>query len=300
MTEKSDFIPALHRPFQHLMAAVLISLMMGLASLVFAERLQAQESPKIAVATLNGEVIYLDEVMRLTEKLPDEYRQQPLQTYFDRLVDDIVDSRLAAAAGDAAGLTNDSEIITQMSIAAQRVLAEAWLNSELRKSVTQEAIRAAYDTFVADEASREEVHARHILVAEKNAAEEIITELKDGADFAELAKTKSTGPSGPNGGDLGYFARGAMVPAFETAAFALEAGAFTENPVQTQFGWHVIFVEDRRLAQAPSFEQLAPQLRQNLVTQNLSRLLDSLRQDAKLERRPFADIKLEAQSKSVQ
>ena len=254
---------------------------------------------RILVAKLNGEDIYLDEVLRLVEKLPEEIRQQPLETYFDRLIDDIVDSRLAAAAGNEAGLTNDERVIEQMSIAAQRVLAEAWINSELRKSITDEAVQQAYDIFVADEQSRHEVRARHILVKEKAEAEAVIAELQGGADFAELAKKRSTGPSGPNGGDLGYFPRGAMVPAFENAAFALEAGSFTQTPVQTQFGWHIILVEEKRIAEAPKIEELAPQLRQNLISQNLGRLLDSLRTNARIERRPFADIRLEAQASSA-
>ena len=254
---------------------------------------------RILVAKLNGEDIYLDEVLRLVEKLPEEVRQQPLEAYFDRLVDDIVDSRLAATAGNDAGLTNDERVIEQMSIAAQRVLAEAWINSELRKSITDEAVQQAYDIFVADEQSRHEVRARHILVKDKAEAEAIISELQGGADFAELAKKRSTGPSGPNGGDLGYFPRGAMVPAFESAAFALEAGSFTQTPVQTQFGWHIILVEEKRIAEAPTIEELAPQLRQNLISQNLGRLLDSLRSNARIERRPFADIRLEAQASAA-
>jgi len=254
---------------------------------------------RILVAKLNGEDIYLDEVLRLVEKLPEEVRQQPLEVYFDRLVDDIVDSRLAATAGNDAGLTNDERVIEQMSIAAQRVLAEAWINSELRKSITDEAVQQAYDIFVADEQSRHEVRARHILVKDKAEAEAVISELQGGADFAELAKKRSTGPSGPNGGDLGYFPRGAMVPAFESAAFALEAGNFTQTPVQTQFGWHIILVEEKRIAEAPTIEELAPQLRQNLISQNLGRLLDSLRANARIERRPFADIRLEAQASSA-
>lgn len=254
---------------------------------------------RILVAKLNGEDIYLDEVLRLVEKLPEEVRQQPLEAYFDRLVDDIVDSRLAATAGNDAGLTNDERVIEQMSIAAQRVLAEAWINSELRKSITDEAVQQAYDIFVADEQSRHEVRARHILVKDKAEAEAVISELQGGADFAELAKKRSTGPSGPNGGDLGYFPRGAMVPAFESAAFALEAGNFTQTPVQTQFGWHIILVEEKRIAEAPTIEELAPQLRQNLISQNLGRLLDSLRSNARIERRPFADIRLEAQASAA-
>ena len=281
-------------------AKICLPVLVFAGSLVLAAPVpNAFSQERILVAKLNGEDIYLDEVLRLVEKLPDDIRQQPLETYFDRLIDDIVDSRLAAAAGNEAGLTNDERVIEQMSIAAQRVLAEAWINSELGKSITDEAVQQAYDIFVADEQSRHEVRARHILVKEKAEAEAVIAELKGGADFAELAKKRSTGPSGPNGGDLGYFPRGAMVPAFENAAFALAAGSFTQTPVQTQFGWHIILVEEKRIAEAPTIEELAPQLRQNLISQNLGRLLDSLRTNARIERRPFADIRLEAQASSA-
>ena len=256
----------------------------------------AQEEPKIPVATVNGEDIFLDEVMALTDRLPPELRQQPLEAYFDRLVDDIIDSRLAAAAGNEAGLTEDPNVLRRMSIAAQRVLAEAWIGREIRQRVTDAELKAAYDTYIADTGSREEVKARHILVAEKQTAEEIINQLNGGADFITLAKEKSTGPSGPNGGDLGYFGRGAMVPTFEAAAFALAAGDYSKTPVQTQFGWHIILLEDKRTAEPPSYAELEPQLRQNLISQNLARLLDGLRQNASLSRRSFDDIRNDAQS----
>ena len=256
----------------------------------------AQDAPKITVATVNGEDIFLEEVMALRDRLPADLRQQPMETYFDRLVDDIIDSRLAAAAGDEAGLTENPEILRQMSIAAQRVLAEAWISDEIRKRVTDAELKAAYDTYIADTGSRQEVKARHILVAERQTAEDIIIHLAGGADFISLAKEKSTGPSGPNGGDLGYFGRGAMVPAFETAAFDLDIGQHSQTPVQTQFGWHVILLEDKRTAEPPSYATLQQQLRQNLINQNLARLLDGLRQSASFSKRSFADIRKDAQA----
>lgn len=255
----------------------------------------AQE-PKIEVAQVNGEIIYLDEVMQIAEQLPAELRQQPINTYFDRLVDEIIDARLAAAAGNEAGLTNNPEILAQMSIAAQRVLAEAYIREELRKSITEEELRKAYDIFVSDTQSREEVKARHILVGTEAEAQEIISVLRSGADFETLAKEKSTGPSGPNGGDLGYFARGAMVPSFENAAFATPKGAITETPVQTQFGWHIIKVEDRRVSQPPSFEQLQGQLQQNLANQSLARIIESLRAPAQITRRSLEEIRADTQA----
>ena len=256
----------------------------------------AQEPQKISVANVNGEDIYLEEVMALRDRLPADLRQQPMETYFDRLVDDIIDSRLAAAAGNEAGLTEDPDVLRQMSIAAQRVLAEAWISNKIRKQVTDTELKAAYDTYIADTSSREEVKARHILVAEKQIAEDIISQLKGGADFIALAKEKSTGPSGPNGGDLGYFGRGAMVPAFETAAFDLGIGQHSQAPVQTQFGWHIILLEDKRIAEPPSYAALQPQLQQNLINQNLARLLDGLRQSASFSKRSFADIRKDAQA----
>lgn len=281
-------------PVLSVLRAAVVSL--GMVAGLAIQPVLAQEEPKIPVATVNGEEIFLDEVMALTDRLPAEMRQQPLDTYFDRLVDDIIDSRLAAAAGNEAGLTEDPDILRRMSIAAQRVLAEAWISREIRNRVTEDELKSAYEIYVADTGSREEVKARHILVAEKQTAEEIIKQLDEGGDFVALAKEKSTGPSGPNGGDLGYFGRGAMVPTFETAAFALEAGQYSKTPVQTQFGWHIILLEDKRTAAPPSFDELAPQLRQNLISQNLARLLDGLRQDAAVSRRNFADIRTDAQA----
>ena len=256
----------------------------------------AQDAPKIAVATVNGEEIYLEEVMVLRDRLPADLLQQPMETYFDKLVDDIIDSRLAAAAGNQAGLTENPEVLRRMSIAAQRVLAEAWISNEIRKRVTDAELKAAYNTYIADTGSREEVKARHILVAEKQTAEDIISQLNSGADFIMLAKEKSTGPSGPNGGDLGYFGRGAMLPAFETAAFNLNIGQHSQTPVQTQFGWHVILLEDKRTTEPPSYAALQPQLQQNLINQNLTRLLDGLRQSASFSKRSFAEIRKDAQA----
>ncbi|MBL81761.1 MAG: peptidylprolyl isomerase [Rhodospirillaceae bacterium] len=256
----------------------------------------AQDTPKIAVATVNGEEIYLDEVMVLRDRLPADLLQQPMETYFDRLVDDIIDSRLAAAAGNEAGLTENPEVLRRMSIAAHRVLAEAWISDEIRKRVTDTELKAAYKTYIADTGSREEVKASHILVSEKQTAEDIISQLNSGADFIMLAKEKSTGPSGPNGGDLGYFGRGAMLPAFETAAFDLDIGQHSQTPVQTQFGWHVILLEDKRTAEPPSYDALQPQLQQNLINQNLTRLLDGLRQSASFSKRSFADIRKDAKA----
>ena len=254
----------------------------------------AQE--KIAVGTVNGETIYLDEVMQLTEELPDEYRRQPLENYYPNLVAEIANTKLAAKAATDNGLQNNPLVQDAIRIASERILAEAYFATELRKVVTEEEVKAAYDRYVADQDSRDEISARHILVAEEQEAIDLIEKLKGGADFAALAQEFSTGPSGPKGGDLGYFGRGQMVPDFEAAAFALEIGTFSAKPVQTQFGWHVIKLEDKRVAPAPTLDEMRQQIGTGLTQQSLARLIEELRKDAVITERSFEDVRAQAQA----
>ena len=272
--------------FIYLLAGAII--FMGTAHVV-----QADED-RIPVGTVNGETIWLDDVMRQAERLPAKFRQTPMENYFDQLVTDMVDSRIAADAARAAKYDTQKEIAAAMKTAADRVLAESWIGKKISSDVNDAAIEKAYKTFVADTASREQVTAAHILVATEDEAKAIIVSLKEGADFAELAKSKSTGPSGPNGGSLGKFGRGQMVPAFENAAFTLEDGKITTQPVQTQFGWHVIKVESKEIAPAPSIEDMREQLVQTLSTQALGRVLEELRAKQEIRLRSFDDIRKDA------
>jgi len=130
----------------------------------------------------------------------------------------------------------------------------------------------------------EEVHARHILVANEDAAKKIIADLKKGGDFAALAKQHSTDPGAQNGGDLGFFKKDDMVPAFAEAAFALKPGEISATPVKTQFGYHVIKVEERRAAPPPSFEEAKEELRQRVIQEAVSKVSDAALAGAKVER----------------
>ena len=253
-------------------------------------KVQADED-RIPVGTLNGETIWLDEVMRQAERLPAQFRQTPMANYFDQLLADMVDSRIAANAARAEKYDTKEAIVSAMRTAADRVLAESWIGEKIADDVNEKAVEKAYQIFAADTASREQVTAAHILVATKDEAISIIDSLESGADFAELAKSKSTGPSGPNGGSLGTFGRGQMVPAFENAAFTLEIGKFTKKPVQTQFGWHVIKVEAKETAPAPTIDAMRDQLIQTLSTQALGRVLEELRAKQKISLRSFNDIR---------
>ncbi len=265
------------------------------ATMLFAP-VMAQAQERIAVGTVNGEPIWLDEIMAVAQTLPPEYREGGLANLYSQLVDEVANSRLAAAAGRESGLDQRDVVANAMELAANRVLAEAYFTEQVSQMITEESVQAAYDAFVADTGSRETVTAAHILVETEDEAKAIITQLNDGADFAELAREKSTGPSGPNGGELGNFGRGQMVPAFETAAFAMPVGGYSAAPVQTQFGWHVIRVSDKSVAPAPTLDEMRDQLASNLSRQSFARVVETLRSGASVEVRPYDDVLTEAQS----
>ena len=273
--------------------AFLATLALSVATVTTAMPALAQE--RITVATLDGEAIYLDEVIAVAETLPQEYQQQGIGALYPQLVDEVVNARLAAVAGRASGIDKDDDVAAAITAAADRVIAESYITRRVNEQLTDEAIQTAYDAYVNDTASREQVTASHILVETEEEAKAIIAQLSDGADFATLAKEKSTGPSGPNGGELGSFGRGQMVPAFETAAFAMTEGSYSETPVQTQFGWHVIKVSAKGMQEAPSLDEMRDQLVANLSRQSFSRIVEELRVGSSLDVRPLEDVMDDAQ-----
>ncbi|MDC1382146.1 peptidylprolyl isomerase [Candidatus Puniceispirillum sp.] len=265
-----------------------VGFLAGMGSVVYAQQ------ARVVVGTVNGETIWLDDVMQQVERLPAEFQKAPIANYFDQLVADIVDARIAANEARAFKYHTKESVASAMKIAADRILAESWLGEKVSTSLSDESIQQAYETFVADTASRQQVTASHILVATEEESKEVIALLESGEDFSKLAKTKSTGPSGPNGGSLGTFGRGQMVPAFENAAFELNDGSFTKEPVQTQFGWHVIKVEQKTTPPAPTIDVIREQLVQTLSTQALGRILEGLRAKQDIKLRSFADIRNDA------
>lgn len=277
-----------------LLTSLAVSAVLSATVLVAPVSAMAQE--RIAVGSVNGSTIYLDEIMAVAQTLPPEYREAGLANLYSQLVDEVANSRLAAEAGRADGLDAEENIAMAMKLAADRVLAEAYMTNKVSAEISEEAVQSAYDTFVADSASREQVTASHILVETEDTARAIIEQLNDGADFAELAREKSTGPSGPNGGSLGAFGRGQMVPAFEAAAFSMPVGSYSADPVQTQFGWHVIQVTDKGVEPAPSLDQMRDQITANLSRQSFARVIESLRAGAAIEIRGYDDVVAEAQS----
>ena len=173
-----------------------------------------------------------------------------------------IDVKLLAGNADGEGLKDDAEFKKRMAFIADRELHNIYFKKHVVDAVTEDDVKARYEKEIAALPKQEEVRARHILVKTEEEAKDIIKQLDAGKDFVELAKEKSTDPNKSEGGDLGYFTKGRMVPEFEEAAFAMEKGTYSKTPIKTQFGFHVIKVEDKRDAAPPSLEEVGPQVRQ--------------------------------------
>ena len=191
---------------------------------------------------------------------------------------------LLSAKAESEGLDKQPDFQARMEFLRQRALHSALVESAVAAKVTDGEIRARYDAQVAGAPPANEVHARHILVKTKEEADAIIKRLDSGSDFQKLANEHTADPSGKTtGGDLGYFGPGSMVPEFDKAVFALEVGTYTKQPVQSQFGWHVIKVEDKRVQQPPAFEQVKDQVRSLVLREKYLELVKSLRAAAKID-----------------
>lgn len=255
-----------------------------------ADPTQSQSAPAVAVpppetvvAIINGAKITRADVIASAKSLPPQYQQQ-IDAIFPALIDRLVDLTLLSDVGRAQNLQDDAEVKSRVAQFADQVIQEMVIRRHIETMMTEEAIKARYEKFVAEQPAQTEVHAQHILVASEAEAKDVITQLAGGADFSNLAKEKSTDPSAKqNGGDLGYFAAGDMVPEFERAAFALEEGQSSQEPVQSQFGWHVIKVVDRREKTPPTLEEARGQIQELLSSELVTSYVTSLRTAAKIE-----------------
>lgn len=194
----------------------------------------------------------------------------------------IIDVKLLAADASKEGLENDATFKQRVAFLTERELHNAYFKKHVVDAITPEEVKARYEKEIAAIEPQEEVRARHILVKTEQEARDVIAALDGGKDFAELAKEKST-DAASEGGDLGYFSKGRMVPEFETVAFALEKGAYTKEPVKSQFGYHVILVEDKRTQAPPPIEQVEPQVRQLIMRDKYVALLDAAKGAATVE-----------------
>jgi peptidyl-prolyl cis-trans isomerase C len=237
------------------------------------------------VARVDGTEIRLADLQAEALRLPEELRGMPPAMLMPLLLDQMITQRALVTAARAAGLDRDPEVQARVRRAEEESLQQVLVTRAIAPLVTEEALRARFTREAAARPAEEEIRARHILVPTEAEARAALAEARrPGADFAEVARRRSTGPGSREGGDLGFFKRADMIPEFAEAAFALQPGQISANPVRTQFGWHVIKVEERRAVAAPGFDEAREALRQQVFEEAVNAEVERIRNAATVER----------------
>ena len=236
------------------------------------------------VATVDGKPIFLSEIIGMAQRLPEQYRKMSLEAVYPSLLTRAIDSKLVTLEGRRAGFSKDPDVKKRLLDVEDQIISEIFLTKTIGSQVTEEALQKIYSETKSEMASGDQIKARHILLDSEEKAMEIIKKLQAGGEFAKLASEYSTGPSAASGGDLGWFGEGQMVPEFSKAAFALNPGDIVTKPVKTQFGWHIILVEDRKVSAPPSFDEAKEQLASTMSQKLLKELIETLRTKEKIVR----------------
>ena len=258
------------------------AVILGFGGVIHAQTAPAavgEVTAQTVLAVVDGTEITLGHVMLARQALPPEYQQLPDDILFQGLIEQLIQqTALSNAAGDLSGAAQmmvDNEV--------RSIRAGDAIEDLLAGVVTEDSVRAAYEAEILGLEPETEFHAAHILVETLEEAEALLVQLGEGAVFGDLAREFSTGPSGPNGGDLGWFGMGMMVPEFENAVVSMEVGAYSD-PVETQFGWHVIHLMETRMTEAPAYEVVADQIRNTMEMDAVDALVNDLVEAADVDR----------------
>lgn len=236
------------------------------------------------VGSVDGHLIYLSELGRATQALPENLRDLPFDMLFPVLLDRMIDHESLVLMARRKGLDEDVAVKREIQAATDRILEGAYLGTVATPLVTEAAILARYNKQYANRPATEEVRARHILVSTEEEARDLLAKLRSGADFPDLAKQYSKDPDGARGGDLGFFRREQVWPTFADLAFSLQPGQLGPAPIHNEFGWHVIKVEERRLVAAPSYSEIHEAIRQDLLQQAVQETIDQARAQMTIHR----------------
>ena len=235
------------------------------------------------LAKVNGQEIRQSDVTIAEEELGPSLAQMDPASRKDNVLSFLIDMKIVAKAAEDKKVADRDDFKAKLAFARNRLLMDSLLGTEGKEALTDANMKKVYDDAAKQISGEQEVRARHILVESEDEAKKIEAELKKGADFAELAKKSSKDPGAADGGDLGFFTKDQMVPEFSAVAFAMEPGKISD-PVKSQFGWHIIKVEEKRNRQAPAFEQVKPQIETYVVRKAQADYVTGLRAAAKVER----------------
>src|SRR5450755_1373857 len=243
---------------------------------------RAEEANPV-LAKVNGAEIRQSDVALAEEELGPSLAQMDPATKKENVLAFLIDMKIVAKAAEAKKIEDRDDFKARLAFTRSRLLMDNLLAVEGKAATTDEAMKKVYEEAAKQISGEQEVHARHILVETEDEAKAVEEELKKGADFAELAKKKSKDPGASDGGDLGFFTKDQMVPEFSAVAFALEPGKVSD-PVKSQFGWHVIKVEEKRKRKAPDFDQVKSQIETYVARKAQADYVGKLREAAKIER----------------
>jgi peptidyl-prolyl cis-trans isomerase C len=243
---------------------------------------QASASDPV-VARVNGVDIKQSDLTLAEEDLGADMQGVSPEARREHLISYLADIIMVTQAADKKKLSDNPEFKRRLAFLRNKLLMGYELQEEAKSAVNDEALHQTYNDAVKSMGGQEEVRARHILVETEDEAKSLLDQIKGGADFATLAKEKSKDPGAAEGGDLGYFTKDQMVPEFADVAFKMYPGQLS-NPVKTQFGWHIIKVEDKRAKQPPEFDKVKDQIEAYLARKSQTEFIGKLRQSAKIER----------------
>lgn len=243
----------------------------------------AEDAKDPVIAKIDGIEVTQSDLNLAIDNLDPQLAQLPDDQKKLAALSTVIDAKLIAGKARAEKMEETPEFKSRLEFILDRELHNAFFKKHVVDTITDADVKARYDKEVAALPPVEEVRARHILVKTEEEAKTIIKELGEGKDFAELAKAKSTDPNKSDGGDLGFFKKGMMVPEFENAAFAMNKGDVSKEPVKTQFGFHVIKLEDKRNAPPPEFDQVKDQVKQIVLRDKYMEILKATKSAAKIE-----------------
>jgi len=231
-------------------------------------------------ARVNGEVISIEEIRKGYDSNPQIAAQVPFDDFYAKAVDIYVNGKLIYQAAVKAQVEETPEYKEQSKTVLEDLARKVYLEKAVAEKVDDAAVKTTYDGYVKNFTSKKEVKAKHILVKDEKTAKEVIKKLNDGANFDQLAKDYTQDSSV----DLGYFTEDIMVPEFSKAAFALKNGEYTKTPVKTQFGYHVVLVEDARDSSPLPLKDVEPQIKNMLSQKALAEIFDNLYATGKIEK----------------
>ncbi|MCB1537360.1 MAG: peptidylprolyl isomerase [Rhodospirillales bacterium] len=240
------------------------------------------EGQDVTVATINGKPVKKSDVALAIRDMGANVPPKNIDQIIPAFLEQYVNLQLINDAAEKAGTEKEADVQAQIANARDQIVRAAYLKSLFDGKIADDQLKAAYKAKYEDQPMPEEVHARHILVDSEDKARDLIAQLDHGANFEKLASDFSKDPSSARGGDLGYFTKGEMVKEFGDAAFALKPGQITQQPVKTQFGWHVIEVLDKRQRAKPSFEEAKAALEQEARQAILDGKIQDLRKNANI------------------